>query len=569
MTERRALRGRALPQRLRAYTTRFGSRATVRDDLKAGVVLGGVAVPDGLAAGLLAGVNPVHGVQAYLAGMLGGALASGSILMTVQTTGAMAVIVSDVPATQDPATSAAALTTLSLLTGVVMLALGLARLGTLVRFVPTAVLAGFTTAVAVNIVLAQFSHVTGYVSAEEQRLLRAVDTVLHPAGFDVPTMLVAVVTAVLVVALSRTRLGPLGMVVAVAVASLLAALVPGLDVVQVGDTAQIGGAAFTPAAPQLNLLLPLVVPALSLVLVGLVQGAAIGASSPNPDGRHADPSTDFRGQGVANLVAVLAQGMPVGGSMSGTALARRAGARTATAIVVAVVTMLVVVLLCGDLVEAIAMPALGALLMVVGVSSIKPAQVTLVWRTGAVQASVLAVTFLLTLVLPMQYAVLVGVGMAVILHVTRQANRIRLVAWHFDEGQRLPRESAPPAVLTPGYTIVLVPYGSLFFAAATKLEEQLPRVPMRAEGCHVVLRLRGVDDLGATMIVVLTTYAERLAAVGATFALAGVSAELHRQLRTTGALDVLGAENVFLSSDLLGASLDTALTALRQRGPSA
>ncbi|MGN0063929.1 MAG: SulP family inorganic anion transporter, partial [Nocardioides sp.] len=308
-------------RRWRGYRTRFGDRSTLPRDLRSGVVLGAVAVPDGLAAGLLAGVNPLHGVQAYMAGMLGGAVASGSVLMAVQATGAMAVTVSDVPQTQDPATSSAALVTLSLLTGLVMLALGLARLGSLVRFVPSAVMAGFVTAVAVNIALGQVAHVTGYESAQDQRLLAALDTVARPGAFNAPTVLTAALTAVLVLTLTRTRLGALGMLVALVLSSALAAQVPGLQVATIGDVASISAGSLVPAAPRLDLVLPLLVPALSLALVGLVQGAAVGASVPNPDGRYADPSSDFRGQGVANLFAALGQGIPVGGSMSGTSMA--------------------------------------------------------------------------------------------------------------------------------------------------------------------------------------------------------------------------------------------------------
>src|SRR5690606_20206905 len=120
----------------------------------------------------------------------------------------------------------------------------------------------------------------------------------------------------------------------------------------------------------------------------------------------------------------VAQGMPVGGSMSATSLVRDAGARSALANLVAAVVMGATILLGADLIAGTAMPALGALLVVVGIRSLKPADVALVWRTGAVQATVLATTFVLTLLIPLQYAVLSGVGLAVLLHVTQQSNRI-------------------------------------------------------------------------------------------------------------------------------------------------
>ena len=110
-------------------------RDTLRKDAVAGLVLGIESVPDGLAAGLLAGVNPLAGLYAYLFGTIGGSLFTSSAFMAVQATGAMAIVIADVPAVHSADDPARALFTLSVLTGIVMLAAGLAaaRLGAAVR----------------------------------------------------------------------------------------------------------------------------------------------------------------------------------------------------------------------------------------------------------------------------------------------------------------------------------------------------------------------------------------------------------------------------------------------------
>jgi len=118
---------------------------------------------------------------------------------------------------------ARALATLGVLTGVVMLVLGVLRLGTLVRFVPNAVLAGFVNALAVNIVLGQFANLTGYESDQARRLTRAIDAALNPSSFHWPTVLIGEATIALIVALERIRLRSLELPVAVAVSSALAA----------------------------------------------------------------------------------------------------------------------------------------------------------------------------------------------------------------------------------------------------------------------------------------------------------------------------------------------------------
>lgn len=560
---------RSWRQVLPTYRRRFGDRSTAPSDVKAGVVLGVESVPDGLAAGLLAGVNPLYGLYGYLFGTLGGAVATGSVLMTVQATGAMAVIVSDVPQTQSGPHAGAALATLALLTGIVMLVLGLARAGTLVRFIPTAVLVGFINAIAVNIVLGQLGTFTGYSSDGANRLTRAIDTFLHPWQFSWATVLIGALTIVLILALERTRLGALGMVVAIVVASAVAALLPAGAVALVSGVAEVPNALPGLAAPDLSLAGALVVPALSLALVGLVQGAAISGSIPNPDGRYPDASADFRGQGVANLAAGLFQAMPVGGSMSATALVQAAGAKTALANLTAGIVMAAVILAFGPVIGSVAMPALAGLLILVGVRTVKIHDLVMVWRTGPIQATVIGVTFALTLLIPLQYAVMAGVGLAIILHVARQSNRVVLKRWVFDEESILPLEVTPPRRLSAGETVVLAPYGSLFFAAAPVLEAQLPRVPESCPGAVVILRLRGKDELGSTFIRILEQYAVRLEAAGGLLLLAGVGRRVHAQLVATKVLETIGPGHVLREQPRVGDSLAAALLLAREWGRQA
>jgi len=453
----------------------------------------------------------------------------------------------------------AALVTLGVLTGLVMLVLGVLRMGSMVRFVPNAVLTGFVNAVAVNIVLGQLASFTGYASPAANRITRAVDTLWNIAALHWPTVAIGVATIVLIVALERTPLGPLGMFVAVVVTSGLAVLIGGDGVRAVNDIAQIPASLPGPVMPSLAQVFDLVIPAVSLAFVGLVQGAAISQSVPNPDGTYPDASGDFRGQGVANIASGLLQGMPVGGSMSATSLVTTAGARTRLANITAAAVMAVVILLFGDLAGAIAMPALAGLLMVIGVRTFKPDRVRMVWRTGPSQAIVMVTTFVLTIVIPLQYAVLIGVAASVILFVGHQSNKVTVVRWVFPPGSALPREEPAPAELPPGEVVVLMVYGSVFFASAQVIEAQLPAVTPTSTGSVVVLRLRGKEDLGSTFIRVMTRYADALHAAGGHLILAGVGQRVLNQLTATRALDVLGQDNVFPSTEALGTAVTSAI----------
>lgn len=522
-------------------------------DLKAGVVLGVESVPDGLASGVLAGVNPLAGLYGYLYGMVGAALFTSSTLMAVQATGAMSLVVADADLGSRPDPERA-LWTLAVLTGVVMIAAGLLRGGALLRFVPSSVMTGFVTAVGVNIVLGQLGDFTGAETSGANRVMRTLDLLLHPWRVDLMTLLVGVVTLVLIVGLQRTRLGALGLVVAMAVGSFLAVLLGSLadaDVAVVGDIAAVPRSLPLPALPSLGDVAYLALPAVSLAFIGLVQGAAVSAAVPNPDGSPSVASRDFIGQGVGNVVSGVFRGMPVGGSMSASSLVATAGARTRVSLGFAGGVMALVVLVLADVVALVALPAIAALLIVVGAGAVRPARVQSVMRTGTVQTVVLVLTFVLTLLVPVQYAVLAGVALAIVLHVVEQSNRVRVTRLDLDAEGRV-RQGEPPDTVPGGEVLVLQPYGSLFFASAPTFQALLPRVDEGSRHAVVVLRLRGVDQIGLTLIDVLRGYARELQSRDGVLKLVVDNRQVLHQMEAEGLVGLVGPDHVYLGTEWLG-----------------
>ena len=189
--------------------------------------------------------------------------------------------------------------------------------------------------------------------------------------------------------------------------------------------------------------------------------------------------------------------------MSASALAVSGGAKSRLAIVIAGVVMAVVVLLFAGPVGYIAMPALSGLLITVGVRTIKPGQIVTVLRTGRIQQMVLGVTFVLTMLIPLQFAVLIGVGTSMILYIVRQSTPISLVRLQIDDDDHV-LDDVVPDVVPSATVLILEPVGSLFLAAAPAFEEMLPEVNHDSTDSVVILRLRGRDDVGATLIEVLT-----------------------------------------------------------------
>ena len=297
-----------------------------------------------------------------------------------------------------------------------------------------------------------------------------------------------------------------------------------------------------------------------MTFVGLMQGASITQSVPNPDGRYPNASGDFIGQGMANLVSGLFQGTTVGGSISATAIVTSAGARSRFANITAGIVIALVIVLFGRLVGLIAMPALAGLLIVVGFRTLKPAEIVMVWKTGLTQDAVMVLTFAAALLVPLQYAVLLGVGLAVLLFVFQQSNKISVKAWKIEPGQ-YPVEGEPPAVVPPKKVTILVPYGSLFYAAAPVFNSQLPEVTEASQHAVVILALRGKKDVGSTFLQFVTRYAKGLQRRNSKLMLVGIAPSVLEQMERTGILRALGRQNVFMATEGVGQALLQAVDA--------
>ena len=414
---------------------------------------------------------------------------------------------------------------------------------------------GFITGVGVNIILGQLGNFTGYEASGANRVLRTLNLGINLWKVDLPTLAVGALTLVLIVVLTKTRLRALGLVVAVVVGSAVAASVlacrpPDRHRGRRHDTAERTADDHRPADPR------------DTRVVGARRctrvrrhgaGAGVSAAFPNPDGSPSSASRDFIAQGTGSILSGLFQGMPAGGSMSATALAVQAGARTRLALFIAGGVMACVILVAAGAVGYVAFPALAALLMVVGYSTIKPADVRSVIKSGPVQAAVVLVTFALTVLIPVPQAVLAGVALAIVLFVVEQSNRVVVKQLHLDEHGHI-RESDPPDVVPPGQVILLQPFGSLFFASATAFNEALPAVTADTTHSVVILRLRGIDDLGVSITNVVVRLATDLAGADSKLLVNG-GEQLRARLAKSGALDQIGVDNFYLGDAWHGRTL--------------
>ncbi len=525
------------------------NRETLRADITAGIASAFVTIPDGLASAILAGVNPMQGLYALMVGTPIAAFALSSQFMYVGNTGAMAVATGDALAGVTGVNPLLALGTLTLMVGLIQFLLGILRLGGMTKFVSNAVMVGFMTGIALLIILGQLKAFTGYDSPYSRNVLSGLDTLLNFRLWDIPTFFVGALTIALIIGLGKTRLKDFNMILAIFLGSAVAALLNFASVETIGDIADIPRGFPMLTLPDLSLISRLLPAAFALAIIGLVQAVGVSKTVPNADGNFPDASRDFAGQGLANIASGFVQGLPIGGTMSETSVSMSAGAKTRFANIFSGFVIITAVLLLGDLVERIAMPTIAALLIFAGYEAIKVGDILDVRDTGRWPRAIMVLTFMATLVWPLQYAVLAGVVLSLIQYLVQSASDVRLVALE-PQADGYVVEKAAPQKLAPYSVTLLRVYGAVFYVAAAKLEDILPQT-QEADRTAVILNLRGIEQVGSTFIKVLERYASKLRARNSKLILTGVHPHVRQQLEITETTEIIAGNDIFLADERL------------------
>jgi SulP family sulfate permease len=541
-------------------------------DLGAGLTMAMVAIPDSIASAILAGVNPIYAFNAMMVGLPVGSLFTSSEYLNLALTGAMMLALAGVMSGVSGAAIVPTLVTVTVLVGVFQLLFGLLKLGKLTQFISNSVMTGFFTGIAAIVVLSQLGGLTGYVSqVDGGYVVKAVDLFLHPAEVlqTWPSLALGLFTFALIIILEKTKLRNFALIIALLVASAVVPLL-GADVHLVRDSFEIKGAVPLPALSDLlagvTLIPKLLLPALAIALIGLIQGAGISQSIPNPDGDYPDVSGDFVGQGVANVASGLFRGLPVGGSLAGTAVNVTSGARSRWANVFGGLIIIPLVLLLGDFVGLIAEPAIAALLIAAGLQTVNRERISDVWHVGVGPRLIMLFTLVATLALPVQWAVFLGVTLSFLVYVIGSAGDIQVKEVVRRPDGLFEEQDAPEKLRSNAVTVLHV-WGNLFFSGAYALQDRLPD----DDGVQrpvVILRLRGRESIGSTFLKILERYAGELRQQGGKLMLSGVSEGVLKQLEKTGSFEAIPREDIFLATDVLGEStvraIDAAQTWLAQ-----
>lgn len=558
-----AVSGAPSTGRIRKAVSGLG-RPRLRDVIS-GLVTGLFSIPEGMAYASIGGFNPVSGLYSGIVSTIVGSICARTVLMVTTLTSALALTSQSVlsAAGLDP-TDPSNIAALVLVTGAVMLLFGLLRFGSVMDFVSNAVMTGFTTGIALQIIAGVLGDATGYRPDSHNTIGKFVDAFLNIGSWVLAPCLVALATVAVwalfrVIKPTEAFATLIALVVVTAVVSAIK-----LDVETVGDIALIPNALPPLQMPNFAVVPELLTGGLAIALVGLAQAAGISAAVPNPDGKRASTSGDFVAQGAANLAGGFFGALPTGGSLSRTGVAVSAGAQTRWAGIFAGIWLAALVLIAGSLAELIPMPVIGGLILVIGAELVvgRWADIVLVLRTAPMSAVAMLVTFAATTQLPLHTAILIGAITSLVLYCVKAAQSAKLVALvPADDGW----ERAPVPDECPSDQVTVLHYAGVgLFAEIPRIDEEWPRV-RDSHNAVVVLSMAALPDVPSSKVIhALTKWANDLHVNGGRLIITGLSPEARTALQRGGIGEVVGADSLIPATTKVFGALDQAVAVGRR-----
>jgi len=532
------------------------NRGTLRDDFLAGLTGAIVVVPQGVAFATIAGMPPEYGLYAGMIPAIIAALFGSSWhLVSGPTTAASIVLFSALSAFAEPGSSdyVRFALTLTFMVGVIQLAMGFAKLGTLVNFISHSVVVGFTAGAAILILSNQVKNFVGLDIPRGSQFYEVVVALV--TRFDQINLYVTgVALATLFSGLIAKRLLPRipYMIVAMLFGSVLATVLNAWLGKSVTGIVTVGAlpASLPPlSAPDLSLdtIRQLAPVAFAATLFALTEAVSIARSLAIRAGQSIDGNQEFVGQGLSNLAGSFFSGYVATGSFNRSGLNYAAGAKTPLAAIFSGLLLIGVVLMVAPLASYLPNAAMAAILFLVGWGLIDFHHIKRIVLASKPETAVLITTFGATLFLQLEFAISLGVMLSLVLYLNR-TSKPRIVARVPDP--RLPNRrfnSDPELPECPQLKIVRVD-GSLFFGAVSNVSDVLRKMEDRTpEQKHLLILANGINFVDVAGAEFVSEEARRREAHGGGLYLTDVKETVREVLKRGGYLEEIGPHNVFHS----------------------
>lgn len=526
------------------------SKRTFASDLMAGIIVGIVALPLAIAFGIASGVSPEKGiVTAILAGLVV-SLLGGSRVQIGGPTGAFIVIIYGIIQQYGEA----GLIVATLMAGVLLVLMGVFRLGAVIKFIPYPVVVGFTSGIAVTIFTTQIADVFGLDFGGEKVPGDFVGKWLlyfrHFGTVDWWNAAISVLS-VLIIALSpkfsKKIPGSLIAIVVVTVGVYFLKRYGGIEGIDtIGDRFTIRSSLPGAAVPELNWeaiknLFPV---AVTIAVLGAIESLLSATVADGVTGDRHDSNTELIAQGAANLVTPLFGGIPATGAIARTMTNINNGGRTPVAGIVHAVVLLLILLLFMPLAQYIPMACLAGVLAVVAYNMSGWRTFRALLRNPRSDVAVLLLTFFLTVVFDLTIAIEVGLLIACVLFMKRvmETTEISVIRDEIDPSAGLDMHLHEEPLAVPKGVEVYEINGPYFFGIATRFEELMAQIGDRPR--VRIIRMRKVPFIDSTGIHNLTTLCEMSHRSKITVVLSGVKDDVRAALERSGIYSLLGGENV-------------------------
>ena len=508
------------------------------NDLLAGLIVGVVALPLSIAFAIASGVQPEQGlITAFVGGLLI-SLFSGSRVQIGGPTGAFIIIVLGI--VQKYGYDGLAVATL--MAGVLLIIMGLARLGDIIKYIPYPVTVGFTSGIALVIFSTQIrdffglkmAHVPGEFLGKWEAYAANFSTI-NPFA-----LALGAITILIILAWPKITKRVPGTIIAIIVTTALAQLLH-LPVETIGSRfGEVPSRIPMPHLPHVSveLLSQLASPALTIALLAGIESLLSAVVADGMLGTKHRSNMELVGQGIANVISPLFSGIPVTGAIARTATNIKNGGRTPFAGVIHAVTILAIFLFLGKWAGLIPMTTLAGILIVVSYNMSEWRHFKKLFNSPRSDVMVLLMTFGLTVLVDLTVAIEVGVVMAALMFMHRMADltNVTLIENDDEDGKPHEYEGVPEGVE------IFEINGPFFFGAANKFRDTLATIKPLPK--VLILRMSAVPAVDATAVSALERLIQKAEEDGTRIIIAGLNKRVFKIFNKAGIVQHIGIENI-------------------------
>ncbi len=514
-------------------------------DLIAGIVVGIVALPLAIAFGIASGVSPTVGL---ITAIIGGFIVSAAGGCSVQIggpTGAFIVIVYNIIANFGLEGLAVA----TFMAGLILVALGVFRLGTVIKFIPYPIVVGFTAGIALTIFSTQINDFLGLgLKNVPSEFLPKWGMYLSNLGnINWTTLAVGLAALAVIILTPKVSRRLPGALIAIILVTAVVTLVPGIEVETIGDRfgslptdiPQPHGFELTMA--NINRLLP---SAFTIAILGAIESLLSATVADGVTGSRTNSNTELIGQGMANIIVPFFGGIPVTGAIARTMTNITNGGRTPVAGIIHAVVLFLIFLFMMPLINLVPMSCLAAVLIVVAYNMSGWRTIRGILHNPKSDISVLAVTFLLTVIFDLTIAIEMGLMLAIILFLRRvmENTEIKVYSEQLDIAEGSETTVHEVLNVNPGVEVYEID-GPFFFGVATKFDEMMRSTLGRKPKVRII-RMRKVPFIDSTAIHNLEILIKSSQEEGIHVVLSGVKDNVRKALVNAGIDRLIGQGHI-------------------------